>query len=486
MKRRAGVLLPVFSLPGRYGIGDFGESAYRFVDLLSDAGVRIWQVLPLNPLGYGESPYQPFSSFAGETLYIDLDTLYEDGLLSSRPKAFRKGADRVDYQAVRAYKEPFFRKAFSEFKKRPLTREYRAFVKEEWVKLYAVFITLKKKNGMVAWTEWPEEEKNWILTRRPVRGKLKEEVDYEIFLQYEFFREWLRIKAYANEKGVLLMGDIPFYVGQDSLDVWMNRDEFLLDSEGYPTVVAGVPPDYFSATGQRWGNPIYDWDHMKANDFRFWRDRVKGNARLFDLIRIDHFRAFDTYWKIPASCPTAVDGEWIEAPGYALFDRLLPEIPGSEIIAEDLGMLRDEVYELRDHYAFPGMNVLQFTLLDEKFKPSENMVVYTGTHDNDTIEGFWEKLNDHERWLYDEKLREGGVDTSAGPKSEQFLLYAMKSGMETAIVPVQDLIGMGAEGRINIPGLIAPVNWTVRFPDFRQVRKRAGFLKRLIRETGRA
>ncbi|MBO4411536.1 MAG: 4-alpha-glucanotransferase [Lachnospiraceae bacterium] len=486
MKRRAGILAPVFSLPGRYGIGDFGASAYRFVDLLAGMGVRIWQVLPLNPLGYGESPYQPFSSFAGETLYIDLDTLYEEGLLDKRPRAFRPKADRVDYQAVRAYKERYFRKAYEAFKRLPKTREYRAFAKEPWVKSYAVFITLKKKNGMIAWTEWPEKDQDWILKKRGSVKEIREDVDYEIFLQYEFFREWLRIKAYANEKGILLMGDIPFYVGQDSLDVWANRDEFLLDSRGYPTSIAGVPPDYFSATGQRWGNPIYDWEHMKDNDFRFWRDRVKGNARLFDLIRIDHFRAFDTYWKIPASCPTAIEGEWIEAPGYELFDRLLPEIPGVEIIAEDLGMMRDEVYVLRDHYGFPGMNVLQFTMFDEKFRPSKNMIVYTGTHDNDTIEGFFGKLSDDEKWRYNDKLRECGIDPFEGTKAEQFVKLALEAEMETAIVPLQDLLSMGTEGRINIPGLIAPVNWTVKLPDFRKVRQMAGFYKDLIRRTGRA
>ncbi|MBO4411685.1 MAG: 4-alpha-glucanotransferase, partial [Lachnospiraceae bacterium] len=269
--KRAGILAPVFSLPGRFGIGDFGPSAYEFLDILHESRVSIWQVLPLNPLGYGESPYQPFSSFAGETLFIDLDALYEDGLLKHRPRSFMRNADRVSYEAVRAYKEKYFREAFKAFRIRRKPRGYHAFTREPWVVPYAYFITLKKKNGLRAWTEWPKEDRDWISGRKP-RPELKDAVEFEIFLQYEFRVQWLRIKAYANAVGIKLMGDIPFYVGQDSLDVWMNREEFLLDRDGRPEWIAGVPPDYFSATGQRWGNPIYDWDHMKENQYRFWRE----------------------------------------------------------------------------------------------------------------------------------------------------------------------------------------------------------------------
>ncbi len=482
--KRAGILEPVFSLPGRFGIGDFGPGSFEFIDILADAGMKIWQVLPLNPLGYGESPYQPFSSFAGETLYVDLDSLYEDGLLKRRPRSFRKDAVRVDYQAVRQYKEKYFREAFRAFEARRKPAGYRAFTKEEWVYPYAMFITLKKKNGMVAWTEWPKEDRDWIL-KREKRPELDEAVRYEIFLQYEFRIQWLRIKAYANARGILLMGDIPFYVGQDSLDVWMNQEEFLLDKAGYPEWIAGVPPDYFSATGQRWGNPIYNWAVMEANGFRFWRNRVKGNAVLFDMIRIDHFRAFDTYWKIHASCPTAMEGSWIEAPGYQLFDKLLPEIPNVEIVAEDLGMMRDEVYVLRDHYAFPGMNVLQFTLLDEKFKLREHMITYTGTHDNDTVEGWWKTLPKEEQKKYNAALKGRGILISKGTKAEQFVRLAFETPTETAIVPVWDVLSLPGICRINVPGLIDPRNWTCRQPSLKALKAAVPGLRALAEETHR-
>ena len=482
--RRAGILEPVFALPGRYGIGDFGRSSFEFIDFLSETGMKIWQVLPLNPLGYGESPYQPFSSFAGETLFIDLESLYEDGLLASRPRPFRSAADRIDYEAVRAYKEKYFRKAFKTFQKNPKPRGYAKFRKEEWVVPYGYFITLKKRNGLRPWTEWPAEDREWI-GKRKARPELADDVEYEIFLQYEFRIQWLRIKSYANAKTIRIMGDIPFYVGHDSLDVWMNQDAFLLDSDGRPTFIAGVPPDYFSATGQRWGNPIYDWDKMEKDDFRFFRNRIKGNAILFDMIRIDHFRAFDTYWKIPSSCPTAMEGEWIEAPGYAFFDRLLPEIPDVEIVAEDLGMMRDEVYTLRDHYDFPGMNVLEFTMTDPNFKRKERMITYTGTHDNDTVMGWWEALSGEEKAKINAILEASSVDPSAGTKAEQMVTYAFSCGTETVIVPMWDVIGYGSERRINVPGVIQPSNWSAKESDMKNIRKTKRFLRLLTAKTKR-
>ena len=387
--RRAGVLAAVFSLPGHYGIGDFGKCAYEFIDMLSEQGLRVWQVLPLNPIGYGHSPYQPYSSEAGDTVYVDLGQLFEEGLLRFLPEAFQAESKKVNYEDVRAYKQPYFEEAYRNFRK---DAEYEKFASQEWVYLYAVFHALKLKNNDLPWNEWPEQDREWIAERdpeSPVLSGLSDAIGLEMFLQYEFCRQWQKIRAYAREHGVLIMGDIPFYVGQDSLDVWANQEEFLLDPDGYPGFVAGVPPDYFAAEGQRWGNPIYDWKHMEENGFAFWENRLLHTAKLYDMIRIDHFRAFDTYWKVPRSCPTAMVGEWIEAPGYALFDKMLPLLSGTEIIAEDLGEMRQEVYDLRDHYNFPGMNVLQFTLLDPHFKIRENMFVYTGTHDNDTVLGWY-------------------------------------------------------------------------------------------------
>ncbi|MBO7364236.1 MAG: 4-alpha-glucanotransferase, partial [Lachnospiraceae bacterium] len=410
-------MMPLFSLPGDYGIGDLGACAYRFADEVKACGARIWQMLPLNPLGYGHSPYQPFSSAAGEPLFIDLGALFEEGLIAALPAPV-PASSRVDYDAVTAFKEPYFREAYGTFRRKRMERrkDYRAFLQESWVYPFAVFAALKKKNSLRPWNEWPEEAqcyperlsealKKAGLTACPAfpeaaggvlpdPGVSREEIGYEVFLQYLFFRQFGRLRAYARGLGLLLMGDIPFYCGHDSVDVWMNRDMFLLDSKGFPTSVAGVPPDYFSATGQRWGNPIYDWAKMEADGFTFLKARMAGTARLFDIIRIDHFRAFDTFWKIPASCPTAIEGAWIEPPGYAFFDSLLPDLPGVEIVAEDLGMMRKEVYELRDHYGFPGMDVVEFTLTDPEFEVRDNMVVYTGTHDNDTVAGWWESLKD--------------------------------------------------------------------------------------------
>ncbi|MBR6323264.1 MAG: 4-alpha-glucanotransferase [Lachnospiraceae bacterium] len=516
--RRAGVLSAVFSLPGRYGVGDFGKCAYEFIDMLSENGIKVWQVLPLNPIGYGHSPYQPYSSEAGDTIYVDLEALYEEGLLKALPAAFDTDSVKVNYESVRAYKQKYFEKAYRNFKK---DADYKAFAAQEWVYLYAVFHALKSRNGDRPWNEWPEADRKWIHDRKEDLSDLESAIGLEMFLQYEFYVQWQRILAYAHEKGVLIMGDIPFYVGQDSLDVWGSQDEFLLDPDGYPGFVAGVPPDYFAAEGQRWGNPIYDWDHMEKNGFAFWKNRLLYTAKLYDMIRIDHFRAFDTYWKVPRSCPTAMVGKWIEAPGYAFFDKLLPLLGDTEIIAEDLGDMREEVYKLRDHYNFPGMNVLQFTMLDEKFKIRENMFVYTGTHDNDMIRGWYKEQKpkdqrklqimllgleeaDKARIAREEKrvavkrqliaearydelklLPKGepafdedyGINLPDGtpliPEEEiswAFIRYAMKSEMETCITPWQDLLGLGTEARVNVPGIVNEENWRSKMTDYKALK----------------
>ena len=359
--RQVGMLMPVASLPGRHGIGDFGKESYNFVDLLKEAKAAIWQMLPLNPLGYGNSPYQPYSSCAGDEIYISLDKLCEEGLLKRVPD-FHANASHIDYQAVRAFKGKYLRKAFEKFKP---DAGYRKFIKMEWVYNYAVFLTLKKQNNLVAWNEWPIKQQNWIKDHEYDLTPLKEDIEYEMFVQYEFYKQWMELKKYANKKGIKVMGDIPIYVGIDSLDVWSGQENFLLGADGKPTFIAGVPPDYFSATGQRWGNPIYDWDYMEKDGFRFWLNRLDYSSKLFDIIRIDHFRAFDSYWKIPAECETAVDGEWNYAPGYKLFDTIFKEMPDINIIVEDLGDLRPEVLELRDHYGFKGMRIVQFCFTEK-------------------------------------------------------------------------------------------------------------------------
>ena len=475
--KETGILAPVFSLPGRYGMGDFGACCFEFIDMLAENGVKIWQVLPLGTIGFGNSPYQPYSSFAGNTLYIDLENLCMDGLIAKCPDPWPE-TSRVDYTAVRAFKESYFREAFSNFKPNNASK---AFMKQEWVRLYAVFKVLKDRNGERTWNEWSEAERDWILSREDPLPVWEEEVRYEMFLQYIFFVQWMMIKFYAAKKGVRLMGDIPFYVGQDSLDVWMNQDQFLLDEKGYPLAVAGVPPDYFSATGQRWGNPIYNWEKMKENNYKFWKERIKYTSHMFDMIRVDHFRAFDTYWKIPASCPTAMEGEWVEAPGYEFFDQMLPLIPETQIVAEDLGFMREEVYELRDHFKFPGMNVIQFTLFDEGFKCRENMITYTGTHDNEMIRAWYESLSEEDKARAKGKLLEKGCDDE--DISLAFIRYALRSGTDYVIISLQDLLSLGNEARINTPGIVSADNWVFKLTSFERLKERLPVLKRMQAEA---
>lgn len=481
--RCAGILMPVASLPSRQGIGSMGREARQFVDLLAEMGVRIWQILPLNPLGFGNSPYQPFSSYAGDELYIDLDLLAQEGLLPNKTKPFaRKEPDRVDYQAARGYKEPYLREAYEHFKGRGKDAGYVAFLQNDWAYNYAVFAALKAQNGMRCWVEWPPEQQNWILDGRYDLTGLRPEIDYRLFTQYIFYKQWMALKAYANSRNVLIMGDIPFYVGLDSLDVWGAREQFLLKENGEPAFIAGVPPDYFSPTGQRWGNPIYDWEKMRQTDFTFWVNRLKYSCKLYDLIRIDHFRAFDTYWKTPAACPTAIEGEWVEAPGYEVFDEIYREMPEIEIVAEDLGDLRPEVLKLRDHYSLPGMNVVQFSLLDPD-EIQEAQLAYSGTHDNQTVRGWYRSLTRRQKAAVRAALAEYGAPREA--ISRKMLRYIFHSEARLAIVPLADVLDLDDRARLNVPGTLGSPNWEWRLEDWRALRRRKAFMQKLIADTGR-
>jgi 4-alpha-glucanotransferase len=488
MQRCSGVLCPVSALPSRFGVGDFGANAKHFVDLLVEGGYKLWQILPLNPLGYGHSPYQPFSSFALEELYVDLDALAKESLLEEVP-SFNEQAPKVLYEEIRAYKSPYLHTAFQhELARDPRCLEGFAET-HPWVGDWAYFMMNKRLFNMASWETWPSERREMIKTHPVLSGADKEAYDYEVWLQKTLYKQWDDLHHYANQKGLRIVGDLPFYVGFDSCDVWAHQETFLLDpNTKEPLWIAGVPPDYFSKTGQRWGNPIYNWDLLAKTDFDFIINRIKVNASIYDVLRLDHFRAFDTYWKIPSSCPTAIEGAWIEAPGYKLFDTLFKKVPNVEIIAEDLGDLRPQVLVLRDHYNFPGMNVIEFTFHDAELlkKPGydkANMVSYLGTHDNDPFMGYFAKLPVDEQTSWLKALDAKAIP--AGSVPDRFLAYQLSLPCGYAVTAVQDLLGLGSETRLNTPGLINETNWTWRLPDFAAFEKRLPALRELNKKYNR-
>ncbi len=480
-ERLAGVLMPVASLPSKDGVGSFGREAYKFVDLLAQMGIRIWQLLPLNPLGYGNSPYQPFSSYAGDELYVDLELLEKEGLLKEKREPYQdKNPGRTDFIRARAYKEANLRKACEAFQ---ADEGFAEFCSMGWVYPYAVFRALKQQNGRRCWNDWPREQQNWILDGKYDISHLEGEIGYQIFCQYQFYKQWMALKAYANEKKIRIMGDMPFYVGMDSLDVWGSREDFLLNEETWqPAFVAGVPPDYFSATGQRWGNPIYNWEKIREKGFSFWLDRLRYNSKLYDIIRIDHFRAFDTYWKIPASCPTAVEGEWIEAPGYALFEEIGRQLPDIQIVAEDLGNIRPEVLALRDHFGLLGMNVAQFNI-PWRDAVQEHQLIYTGTHDNQTTRGWYASMEPGLRRKTRKMLAKYGLPGETAGKKMLRYVYGSEAAM--AIVPLFDILGLGDEARLNTPGTVGSPNWEWRLADWKGLQRRKPFMKELMLQSRR-
>ena len=482
--RKAGILMPISSLPSRYGVGDFGTQGKKFVDLLVKSGMKVWQILPLNPLGYGNSPYQPYSSNAMDEIYISLDELVKDGLLS---KVSAKGMNKdfVDYPAVRRFKEHYLKIAFEKFVE---DEAYHEFISHAWVYPYAVYITLKKLNFMRPWNEWPKAQQNWVKDQRYDLTPHQKSIHYELFIQYILYKQWMELKAYANHAEVEIMGDIPIYVGIDSEDVYSHQSYFLLDKKGKPTYIAGVPPDYFSITGQRWGNPLYHWKHLEASHFHFWIERLRYNALLYDSIRIDHFRGFDTYWKIPVTCETAIEGKWMKAPGYALFDEIFKQLPNLEIVAEDLGDLREQVLKLRDHYHLKGMKIVQFTFdaneHNNNFPDRKNMVIYTGTHDNDTIRGWYQSQKDSTK----RKIRSFFKLRYPQEKniSDCFVSYTLDSIADLAILPLQDILNLGNEARMNIPGTIGGDNWEWRIKDFDKFETKIHYLNHLLLKSERA
>ena len=465
LRRRAcGVLLHLSSLPAPHGIGDLGPAARRFVDFLAESGQAWWQLLPVGPVGAGDSPYSSPSAFAGEALFISLELLVEDGLLLATDIAGARagGEDLVDYAAARSFKEPLLRKAFSAFTERgspELWAGFKDFLSRhaDWLDDWARFAALKKQYPGLGWAQWPSEVRRREFRRwgRASMREFGEAAALEQFLQFLFQRQWQALRDYAASRGVGLIGDVPIYVSRDSADVWAHQDLFQLDDAGNPTSVAGVPPDYFSEDGQLWGNPLYRWDVLAARGFDWWLRRLGQAAERFDAVRLDHFIGFQRYWEIPAEAKTAKSGRWMPGPGAALFERAAAEHPGLELIAEDLGAVTPEVTALRDRFDLPGLRLLQFAFGSddqaESFLPHNyprRCVAYSGTHDNDTTAGwFTESSRPDERQRALRYLR-----SDAREIHWDFIRAVLASTADTAIVTAQDLLGLGSRARMNLPG----------------------------------
>ncbi|MFQ5593324.1 MAG: 4-alpha-glucanotransferase [Anaerolineae bacterium] len=472
--RSSGILLHPTSLPGLFGIGELGEPAYQFVDFLHASGQRLWQVLPLGPTGYGDSPYQSFSAFAGNPLLISLDELVKEGTLSSTDVADtpRLPANSVDYGRVIDCKMTLLRLSFKRFKAHASWAqrgEFMAFCDayRDWLDDFVLFMALKDIFDGAAWNTWDAD----VAARdadavSAVARELNNQMEFHRYLQFQFFRQWLALKRYANQRGIRIIGDIPIFAAYDSADTWSNPDLFYFDEDGTPTVVAGVPPDYFSPTGQLWGNPLYRWDVMAETGYAWWIERFRATFRLFDIVRVDHFRGFEAYWEVPATEKTAVKGRWVKGPGAELFHHVEQALGKLPIIAEDLGVITPEVEEMRAEFGFPGMKVLQFafdTDSTNEFLPhnyERNCAVYTGTHDNDTTCGWFESRPAKEQSFVLKYLGSDGSEIHW-----DFIRLALSSVAHTAIVPLQDVFGLGNQARMNFPSR-ASGNWTWRYtPD---------------------
>ncbi|MCR5209759.1 MAG: 4-alpha-glucanotransferase [Lachnospiraceae bacterium] len=468
--RRSGILLPVSSLPSQYGIGCFSKEAYEFVDFLAQAGQSYWQVLPMGPTGYGDSPYQSFSTFAGNPYFVDIEEFVAEKWITKRAcDSVDWGSDlsHTDYEKVYKNRFKLLKKAYlksdiendKDFKKFEVNNS-------AWLNDYAAFMALKAKFNGKSFNQWPEEYKKHnksALKQLMSEPSYHNEVMCYKFIQYYFFRQWSRLKKYANEKGVEIIGDIPLYVACDSADVWAHPELFRLDKNNDPTGVAGCPPDYFCATGQLWGNPLYDWEYMKKTGYKWWIERLKNCFELYDVVRIDHFRGFDEYYNIPYGDPTAEFGHWEKGPGYDFFRVVKDKLGNRKIIAEDLGFLTPSVFRLKKKTGFPGMKILEFAFdsgEDNDYLPhnyEKNCVVYTGTHDNDTAVGWFEKAGKRDREFVKEYM---GIKNGRNFAWELIRLAQM-SVADTVVIPLQDYLGLGSEARINTPSTLGG-NWAWR------------------------
>ena len=493
-RRQSGILVHPTSFPGPYGIGDLGDGAYAFIDFLSTAGQRIWQCLPLGPTGFGDSPYQAFSAFAGQPLLISPDGLVSLGLLSKEefPSHPKWDAEHADYTAARTFKTELLNIAYTHFSTPAfpeLHKEFSIFCKDEaeWLDTYALFMTLKDAHNGKCWTEWEACYKFPTADELDAFSKKNQKaIDYYRFVQFLFYRQWNKLKNYAHKKGIAIIGDLPIFVSGDSSDVWAHKELFLLDVDGNPAVSAGVPPDYFSATGQLWGNPLYNWKAHEKEGYHWWISRMKQQLRMTDRVRIDHFRGFESYWSIPAGETTAINGKWEKGPGAAFFKALQHAFDTPlPIIAEDLGIITPEVEALRDECGFPGMRILQFafdTVEDNNYLPynyEKNCVCYTGTHDNDTTRGWYRQASPESQ----DKVRRY-MNCDGSNVHWDFIRLALSSPADLAIFPLQDVLGLDSEARMNTPGTPSG-NWTWRYKADALNNGTADYLKELSTLFGR-
>ena len=493
-KRKAGVLMPVSSLPSPNGIGTLGKGAYAFIDWLSSAGMRVWQVLPLLPTGYGDSPYQSCASDALNYYFIDFEPLEEEGLL--QPDDYKNivwsdDERRVDYARLFAYKTEVLKKAYTRLDK--TDKEWTAFLENKKYLDFAVFMSLKKRFSYAPWTAWDEPYKS--CDKNAIEAYIrdnKEEIEFWQFTQFIFLRQWNKLRDYAHEKGVCIMGDMPIYVADDSIENWKYRkDLFVLDEKGNTSLRAGVPPDAFSEDGQLWGNPVYDWEKMQADGYSWWKERIRYALTLFDIVRIDHFRAFDRYYVIPAEAETAKEGAWQDGPGMDLFRDMLD----CSIVAEDLGIIDDRVRKLLKNTGYPGMKVFVFAFdgnPENDYLPSrliENCVAYTGTHDNETLRSFIEQMDKSERKAFEDELEKQCLQADVPyltetieDECESIVRLLMASKADTVIVPMHDILCLGEEARLNAPSTVSGRNWTFRFTEKDLKMRKAAWLKEMVEE----
>ena len=473
MNRAAGILLPITSLPSKYGIGCFSQSAYDFVDWLKEAGQCYWQILPLVPTSFGDSPYQSFSTYAGNPYFISLEALVEEGVLTEKEceKAdFGKDPKDIDYEKMYKSRYPLLRKAY-ERSNVSENQEYLGFVEKNswWLKDYALFMAVKERFGGKPWTQWAEDIRlRWGNALDYYRKEQYFEIEFHQYLQYLFHKQWMKLKAYANENGVKLIGDIPIYVAMDSADAWARPELFQLDENNVPVAVAGCPPDGFAANGQLWGNPLYQWDYHESTGYQWWMERLGYCFELYDVVRIDHFRGFDQYYSIPYGAETAINGTWQKGPGIGLFNRMKEVLGDREVIAEDLGYVTDSVRKLVEDSGFPGMKVLEFafdsrdTGSASDYLPhnyTENCVAYTGTHDNETLAGWFGSISKEEMAMAREYLCD--QYTPRKYLYKPFISLIMRSRAKLCVIPMQDYLGYDNSSRMNKPSTVG-TNWKWR------------------------